>query len=120
MLLNAAITDLKLHAFSLVQTTIGFCKLCRTGSPVYHVVFNHEFSILFRENLLCPCKDLSPFVCRLLLLKVITSLHLPNGAGSTSTFAVICFTTIAKHKNINSHKMNCQEMRVSRMINKNI
>ena len=54
MLLNAAITDLKLHAFSLVQTTIGFCKLCRTGSPVYHVVFNHVFSRFFGEKLLCP------------------------------------------------------------------
>ena len=55
MLLNAVITELKLHAFSLVQTTIGFCKLCRTGSPVYHVVFNHVFSRLFGENLVCPC-----------------------------------------------------------------
>ena len=51
MLLNAAITEFKLHAFSLVQTTSGFCKLCRTGSPVYHVVFNHVFSRLFGEKL---------------------------------------------------------------------
>ena len=55
MLLNAAITEFKLHAFSLVQTTIGFCKLCRTGSPVYHVVFNQVFSRVFGENLRCPC-----------------------------------------------------------------
>ena len=57
MLLNAAITEFKLHAFSLVQTTSGFCKLCRTGSPVYHVVFNHVFLRLFGENLVCPCSD---------------------------------------------------------------
>ena len=54
MLLNAAITEFKLHAFSLVQTTIGFCKLCCTGSPVYHVVLNQVFSRFFGENLGCP------------------------------------------------------------------
>ena len=35
---TAVITEFKLHAFSLVQTTIGFDKPCHTGSPVYHVV----------------------------------------------------------------------------------
>ena len=35
LLLNAAITEFKLHAFSLVQTTLGFCKPCK--SCVSHV-----------------------------------------------------------------------------------
>ena len=55
MLVYAAITEFKLHVFSLGQITLGFCNLCRTGSPVYHVVLNQVFSRFLEENLGCPC-----------------------------------------------------------------
>ena len=54
-----AIIEFRLHVLSLVQTTIGFGKPCRTRSPVYHmrsvcvsctqdVVFGHVFGIKVR------------------------------------------------------------------------
>ena len=36
--LSFAITELKLSLLSLVQTTIGLGKPCRTGSPVHHMI----------------------------------------------------------------------------------